>query len=107
MQVQNQVAHTLRANLGRLREVLDRAATDGSERIGRIADQVCEAFDLRDSRGRLQRASCRKALATLAAAGQVTPAAAATPGRRQRAPAAGPGASGGGGACGAAGGGRD
>ena len=72
MQVQNQVAHTLRANLGRLREVLDRAATDGIERIGRIADQVCEAFDLRDSRGRLQRASCRKALATLAAAGQVT-----------------------------------
>ena len=72
MQVQNQVAHTLRANLGRLREILERAATDGIERVGRIADQVCVAFDLRDSRGRLQRASCRKALATLQAAGQVT-----------------------------------
>ena len=101
MQVQNQVAHTLRANLGRLREVLDLAATDGIERIGRIADQVCEAFDLRDSRGRLQRASCRKALATLEAAGQVT-----LPPRRP-APAAGAGAAGGGGACGGAGGGWD
>ena len=71
MQVQNQIAHTLRANLTRLREVLDSAAIHGIESVGRIADRVCEAFDFRDSRGRWQRASCRQALADLQAAGQV------------------------------------
>ena len=71
MQVQNQIGGTLRANLARLREVLDSTAARGVESIGRVADRVCEAFDFRDGRGRLQRASCRQALAELEAAGQV------------------------------------
>ena len=79
MQVQNQVARTLRANLSRLREVLDSTAARGIKSIGRIADSVCEAFGFRDGRGVLQRASCRQALAELEAAGQV-----ALPPRRRR-----------------------
>ena len=71
MQVQNQIGGTLRANLARLREVLDSTAARGVESVGRVADRVCEAFDFRDGRGRLQRASCRQALAELEAAGQV------------------------------------
>ena len=71
MQVQNQIGGTLRANLARLREVLDSTAARGVESVGRVADRVCEALDFRDGRGRLQRASCRQALAELEAAGQV------------------------------------
>ena len=71
MKVQNQVARTLRANPARLQEVLEQATAHGIESVGQIADRVCEAFDFRDSRGRLQRASCRQALRALAAAGQV------------------------------------
>ena len=51
MQVQNQVARTLRANLSRLREVLDSTAARGIKSIGRVADSVCEAFGFRDGRG--------------------------------------------------------
>ena len=79
MQVQNQVARTLRANLSRLRGVLDSTAARGIKSIGRVADSVCEAFGFRDGRGVLQRASCRQALAELEAAGQV-----ALPARRRR-----------------------
>ena len=71
MQVQNQVARTLRANLSRLREVLDSTAARGIKSIARVADSVCEAFDFRDSRGGLQRASCRHALAELEAGGHL------------------------------------
>ena len=71
MQVQNQVARTLRANLSRLREVLDSTAARGIKSIARVADSVCEAFDFRDSRGGLQRASCRQALAELEAGGHL------------------------------------
>ena len=72
MEIQNQVGHRLRGNLSRLHTVLDAAASQGIRSLGRVADRVCEAFDLRDGRGRWQRASCRKALADLEAAGEVS-----------------------------------
>ena len=72
MEIQNQVGHRLQGNLSRLRNVLDAAASQGIRSLGRVADRVCEAFDLRDGRGRCQRASCRKALADLEAAGEVS-----------------------------------
>ena len=40
--------------------------------LGQVADRVCEAFDFRDGRGRWQRASCRRALSDLQAAGEVS-----------------------------------
>ena len=69
MEVQTQVAHRLRSDPGRLREVLDGAMTQGVRRIGALADRVCEAFDLRDGQGRWQRASCCRALRALEADG--------------------------------------
>ena len=72
MEIQNQVGHRLRGNLSRLRTVLDEASSQGIRSLGRVTDHVCEAFDLRDGRGRCQRASCRKALADLEAAGEVS-----------------------------------
>ena len=63
MEIQNQVGHRLRGDLSRLHNVLDAAASQGIRSLGPVADRVCEAFDLRDGRGRCQRASCRKALA--------------------------------------------
>ena len=72
MEIQNQVGHRLRGNLPQLRNVLDAAASQGVRSLGRVADRVCEAFDLRDGRGRCQRASCRKALAALEAVGEVS-----------------------------------
>ena len=62
MEVQNQVGRKLRANLADVRVVLDSAASQGVTSLGQLADRVCEALDLRDGRGRWQRASCRKAL---------------------------------------------
>ena len=52
--------------------MLDEASSQGIRSLGRVTDHVCEAFDLRDGRGRCQRASCRKALADLEAAGEVS-----------------------------------
>ena len=72
MEIQNQVGHRLRGNLSQLRNVLDAAASQGIRSLGQVADRVCEAFDLRDGRGRCQRASCRKALADLEAVGEVS-----------------------------------
>ena len=72
MEIQNQVGHRLRGDLSRLHNVLDAAASQGIRSLGQVADRVCEAFDLRDGRGRCQRASCRKALADLEAAGAVS-----------------------------------
>ena len=72
MEVQNQVEHSLRGNLSRLHNVLDAASSQGIKSLGRVAERVCEAFDLRDGRGRWQRASYRKALADLEAAGAVS-----------------------------------
>ena len=71
MEVQNQVGRSLRANLARLRGVLDSATSQGLTSLGQVADRVCEAFHLRDGRGRWQRASCRKALGVLAAQGDI------------------------------------
>ena len=71
MEVQNQVGRSLRANLARLRDVLDSAAAQGTTSLGQVADRVCDAFDLRDGRGRWQRASCRKALGVLQARGDI------------------------------------
>ena len=71
MEVQNQVGRSLRANLARLRDVLDSAASQGTTSLGQVADRVCDAFDLRDSRGRRQRASCRKALGVLHVRGDI------------------------------------
>ena len=71
MEVQNQVGRSLRANLARLRDVLDSAASQGTTSLGQVADRVCDAFDLRDSRGRRQRASCCKALGVLQARGDI------------------------------------
>ena len=72
MEIQNQVGHRLRGDLSRLHNVLDAAASQGIRSLGQVADRVCEAFDLRDGRGRCQRASCRKALADLEAAGAIS-----------------------------------
>ena len=72
MEIQNQVGHRLRGDLSRLHNVLDAAASQGIRSLGQVADRVCEAFDLRDGRGRCQRASCRKALADLEAVGEVS-----------------------------------
>ena len=44
----------------------------GDGRIGSLTERVCEAFDLRDGRGRLQRASCHQALRALEAGGHVS-----------------------------------
>ena len=71
MEVQNQVGRSLRGNLARVRVVLDSAASQGVTSLGQIADRVCEAFNLRDGRGRWQRASCRKALGVLRARGDI------------------------------------
>ena len=71
MEVQNQVGRSLRADLVRLRGVLDRATCEGITGLGQVADRVCEAFHLRDGRGRWQRASCRKALGVLQAQGDI------------------------------------
>ena len=71
MEVQNQVGRCLRANLARVRGVLDRARCEGITSLAQVADRVCEAFDLRDGRGRWQRASCRKALDVLRAQGDI------------------------------------
>ena len=72
MEVQTQVGGRLRADIGRLHEVLNTTALQGIASVGRIAERVCEAFDLRDGRGRLQRASCRQALRALEAGGHVS-----------------------------------
>ena len=71
MEVQNQVGRSLRADLVRLRGVLDSATSQGITSLGQLADRVCEAFHLRDGRGRCQRASCRKALDVLQAQGAI------------------------------------
>ena len=71
MEVQNQVGRSLRANLAQVRVVLDSAASHGVTSLGKLSDRVCDAFDLRDGRGRLQRASCRKALGVLQARGDI------------------------------------
>ena len=69
MEIQNQVGRSLRGNLGRLRDVLDGAVSQDIDSLRQVADRVCEAFDLRDGRGRRQRASCCAVLADLEAAG--------------------------------------
>ena len=71
MEVQNQVGRSLRGNLARLRDVVNGAVSQGVDSLGQVADHVCEAFDFRDGRGRLQRASCSAALTDLEAAGYV------------------------------------
>ena len=71
MEVQNQVGRRLRTDLARVRSVLDSAAHQGITSLGQLADRVCDAFDLRDGRGRWQRASCRKALGILQARGDI------------------------------------
>ena len=71
MEVQKQVGRSLQANLARVRVVLDSAASQGITSLGQVADRVCEAFNLRDGRGRWQRASCRKALGLLQARGDI------------------------------------
>ena len=55
MEVQNQVGRSLRGNLARLRDVPDGAAAQGIGGLGRIADSVCETFDLGDGRAHLHR----------------------------------------------------
>ena len=72
VEVQNQVGRTLRANLARVRDVLDGASSQGIGTLGRVADRVCEAFDFRDARGHWQRASCHQALSDLEAAGHLS-----------------------------------
>ena len=72
MEVQNQVGRSLQANLARLRDVLDSAASQGTTSLGQVADCVCDAFDLRDGRGRRQRASCCKALGALETTGHIS-----------------------------------
>ena len=72
MEVQNQVGRRLRANLSRLHDVVNSAGSQGMTSLGRLADRVCDAFDLRDGRGRLQRASCVKALGVLERAGHIS-----------------------------------
>ena len=81
MEVQNQVGRCLRGNLARLHDVLNSATSQGVTSLGQLADRVCDAFHLRDGRGRLQRASCCKALGALHRAGQI----ALPPARRHRA----------------------
>ena len=71
METQNQVGLSLRGDLGKLRDVLDGAVSQGVRGIGQVADRVCEAFDFRDGRGRWQRASCCAALADLESAGHI------------------------------------
>ena len=71
MEVQNQVGRRLRADLARVRGVLDSAAHQGITSLGQVADRVCDAFALRDGRGRCQRASCCKALGVLQARGDI------------------------------------
>ena len=71
METQNQVGLSLRGDLGKLRDVLDGAISQGVCGIGQVADRVCEAFDFRDGRGRWQRASCCAALADLESAGHI------------------------------------
>ena len=72
MEVKNQVGRSLRADVARVCVVLDSAASQGITSLGQLADRVCEAFDLRDGRGRLQRASCSKALGVLDTAGHIS-----------------------------------
>ena len=72
VEVQNQVGRTLRANLARVRDVLDGASSQGIGTVGRVADRVCEAFDFSDGRGHWQRASCHQALSDLEAAGHLS-----------------------------------
>ena len=72
MEVQTQVGGRLRADIGQLQDVLNATVSQGITRLGQVAERVCEAFDLRDGRGRLQRASCCRALRGLEAAGQVS-----------------------------------
>ena len=72
MEIQNQVGRSLQGDLTRLHEVLDGAVSQGVHGLGQVADRVCEAFDFRDGRGRLQRASCCAALTDLEAAGHVS-----------------------------------
>ena len=71
MEAQNQVGRSLRGDLARLRGVLDSATSQGITSLGQVADRVCVAFNLRDGRGRWQRASCRKALGVLQAQGDI------------------------------------
>ena len=79
MEIQTEVAHRLRADPGRVRGVLAQAMSDGDGRIGLLTERVCEAFGLRDGRGRLQRAGCHRALRALEAGGHVS-----LPARQQR-----------------------
>ena len=72
MAVQNQVGRRLRADLARLHEVLNSAASQGVDSLARVADRVCDGFDLHDTRGRRQRASCRKALDALEGQGHIS-----------------------------------
>ena len=72
MEVQNQVGRRLRADLARLHEVLNSAASQGVDSLARVADRVCDGFDLHDTRGRRQRASCRKALDALEGQGHIS-----------------------------------
>ena len=72
MEVQNQVGRRLRADLARLHDVLNSAASQGIDSLARVADRVCDAFYLHDARGRRQRASCRKALDALEGQGHIS-----------------------------------
>ena len=72
MEAQNEVGRSLRANLARLHEVVNRAGLQGVTSRGQLADRVCDAFGLRDGLGRLQRASCCKALGVLEAGGHIS-----------------------------------
>ena len=90
MEIQTQVAHRLRADPGRVRGVLAQAMSDGDGRIGLLTERVCEAFGLRDGRGRLQRASCHRALRALEAGGHVSLPAPQQCGRRRPREVVGP-----------------
>ena len=59
-------------SIARLHDVLNSAASQGVTSLGQVADHVCDAFHLRDGRGRLQRASCSKALGVLHSAGHIS-----------------------------------
>ena len=72
----------LRADLARLHNVLDSAASQGVGTLGRVADRVCDAFNLSDARGRRQRAKLPKGLGRVGGEGPYLAAPAATPERR-------------------------
>lgn len=59
VEVQTQVACRLRSDPDQLRAMLGDAVSEGGWRVGVLVDRVCEAFDLRDGRGRWQRVYVR------------------------------------------------